>query len=156
MTEIVVLPKPPVRPLFAALLPAAFALGCLLGALWPGHGGQLFGIGAFVGVWAPFVLHGVGDASGACWLCCLAGAPVLWVFGRMLDRLRIELSVWVVAFAVVAAAAGYALLQWDGDLAITLARHGSLWAVVVCAGQLGLYGATLLALAFGAGREVSA
>lgn len=150
------LPKPPVRPLFAALLPGAFALGCLLGALWPGHGGQLFGIGAVVGVWAPFLLHGAGDASGACWLCCLAGAPVLWMFGRMLDRLRIELSVWVVAFAVVAAAAGYALLQWDGDLDITLARHGSLWAVVVCAGQLGLYGATLLALAFGAGREVRA
>ncbi len=52
--------------------------------------------------------------------------------------------------------AGYALLQSDGDLAITLARHGSLWAVVVCASQLGLYGATLLALVFGAGREVSA
>ena len=59
-------------------------------------------------------------------------------------------------YLLVATAAGYALLQSDGDLAITLARHGSLWAVVVCASQLGIYGATLLALVFGAGREVSA
>lgn len=50
MTEIVTFHRPPARPLFGRLPPAVFTVGCALGAIWPGHGGQLFGIGALVGV----------------------------------------------------------------------------------------------------------
>lgn len=153
MTEIVTLPKPPTRPLFTRLLPAAFTAGCVLGALWPGHGGQLFGIGALVGVWASFVFVGDADPSSTCWLCWLAGLPFVWWLGRLLDRLRIELPVWLLAHAVVSALAAYALLEHEGDFGAAVDRHGSLLALLVCALQLGGYGATLLSLAFGAGRE---
>jgi len=153
MTEIVTLSRPPARPLFTRLLPAVFTVGCALGAVWPGHGGQLFGIGALVGVWAPFVVFGGADPSHACWLCWLAGLPIVWWLGRVLDRLRIELPVWLSAHAVVSVLAAYALLQHEGDFGAAIDHHGSLLALLVCALQLGGYGATLLSLAFGAGRQ---
>lgn len=156
MTEIVTLPKPPLRLLFSWLLPLTFTVGCGLAAIWPGHGGQLFGIGAFVGVWAYFVFAGGSDPSAAWWLCVLAGAPIVWLLGRLLDRLRTELPVWLCAHVVFTAAAGYLLLQSESELGAAIDRHGSLLAVLLCALQLGGYAATLVALAFGSGRGARA
>ena len=128
-----------------------FAAGCGLGAVWPGHGGHLFGIGGLAGVWACFL---VASEDPAGWLLptMLGGLPLLWFFGRLLDRLRTDLRIWLGAMVVCAAVAGYLLLQGYGDLERAIEHHGSFFAYCVCAVQLGAYGATLLSLVLGASR----
>lgn len=153
MTEIVTLQQPAAKPFFAVLLPLVFAIGCGLGAVWPGHGGQLFGIGALVGVWACFLT--VGSESPTAWLVLtlLGGLPILWFLGRLLDRLRTDLRLWSIAWLAGTVIAGYLLLQHYADLEVAIDYHGSFAAFCVCAVQLGSYGATLLALVIGAGRS---
>ena len=154
MTELVTLTRPAVRARFQWLLPAIFAGGCALGVLWPGHGGQLFGIGAMAGIWACF-LSGVGTAP-ASWLLptLLGGLPILWFLGRLLDRVDTDLRLWAALAAIGAVAAAYLLLQGHADLEVAIDHHGSLLAYGVCALQLGSYAATLLALMLGSWREV--
>ncbi len=155
MTEIVTLQQPAARPFFAVLLPLVFAIGCGLGVLWPGHSGQLFGIGALAGVWACFLTGGSEDPTA--WLVptLLGGLPILWFLGRLLDRLRTDPWIWSIALAVVTVLAGYLLLQQHADLDVAIDYHGSFTAFCVCAVQLGSYGATLLALVIGAGLSAS-
>ncbi len=136
------------------MLPLVFAAGCCLGSLWPGHAGQLFGIGGLAGVWACFL---VASEDPLTWLVptLVGGVPILWFLGRLLDRLQAELWVWLASCCVVTLVAGYLLLQGYADFDSALAYHGSLLAYGVCAVQLGSYGATLLALVFGAGRSAA-
>jgi hypothetical protein len=153
MTEIVTLQQRAPRPFFAVLLPLLFATCCALGVVWPGHGGQLFSIGALPGVWACFVTGSTG--STAAWLvpALAGGLPILWFLGRLLDRLGADPWVWAIALVAGTVLAGYLLLQHYADLEVAVDYHGSFFAFVVCAVQLGSYGATLLALAIGAGRS---
>jgi hypothetical protein len=152
MTEIVSLKRATTRPRFAWLLPGLFVLASIAGSLFPGHGGQLFGLGSLAGIWACFLFAG-GDPTT--WLVpsLLGGVPILWFLGRLLDRLRTDLVVWLVALAVVTLIAGYVLMQGYADFEVALEYHGSFLAFCICALQLGSYGATLLALVTGAGRS---
>ncbi|MBL8733407.1 MAG: hypothetical protein JNN13_13635 [Planctomycetes bacterium] len=147
MTEIVTMPRPVVGKHFRVLLPVAFVVLSVLGAMVPGHAGKLFAIGALPGVWAGFLVTG-GEQAGS-WLLptLLAGAPLLWFLGRLLDRLRADLTLWSVAAVVVTMGAGYTLLQGYADLEAAVLKQGSFFAFVVCALQLGCYGATVVALA---------
>lgn len=153
MTSLVSLAPPPPRPWFIWLLPAVFIGGCALGALWPGHSGQLFSIGALPGIWACF-LWGAGVEPPASLLpTLLAGVPIIWFLGRLLDRLRADFRVWLAVVVVAAVVSGYLLLQSHEDLETAIDHHGSLWAYVVCALQLGAFAATLVAMAFSGGRS---
>ena len=153
MTELVTLTRPLARPCFQWLLPLVFAIGCGLGMVWPGQSGHLFGIGALAGVWACFLV--AGDDPSA-WLVpsLVGGVPVLWFLGRLLDGLRADLFLWLVAMFGCAGVAGYLLLQGHADFEEALEYHGSFLAYCVCAMQLGAYGATLLSLVLGASRGV--
>lgn len=153
MTELVTLTRPTVRACFQWLLPMVFAAGCVLGVSWPGHGGQLFGIGALAGIWACF-LTGAGSTPAG-WLgpTLVGGLPVVWFLGRMLDRVRTDLRLWALLAVVGAAAAGYLLLQGHADLEVAISYHGSWFAYAICALQLGSYAATLLSLMLGSWRE---
>ena len=71
---------------------------------------------------------------------------------KSLERLRTDLRLWTAAFAVWTAAAGYVLLQRFPEVGQAIEYHGSFAAFVVCAIQLGSYGATITLLAIGAGR----
>ncbi|HEX5052762.1 MAG TPA: hypothetical protein VFZ65_13380 [Planctomycetota bacterium] len=155
MTEIVTSPHPAPRR-FVWLLPAVFVLGSGLGALWPGNSGELFCIGSLAGVWACLALG--SDSARATWLLAsvIGGVPILWLLGRLLDRLQADPWLWFAASVVGALAAGYVLLQGFPDLDAALAQHGSFLAFAVCAMQLGSYGGTLLLLAIGAGRSARA
>ncbi|HET7845248.1 MAG TPA: hypothetical protein VFL14_13920, partial [Xanthomonadales bacterium] len=77
MTEIVTLRQEATRPLFAVLLPLLFAACCALGVVWPGHGAQLFSIGALPGVWACFLTGSTGSALAWLLPTLLAGVPIL-------------------------------------------------------------------------------
>lgn len=152
MTEIVILPRASARSCLTWVLPLWFAAGSVGGTLWPGHGWQLFAIGALPGVWFAFL---VGAGSGAwSWLLptLLVGVPIVALLGVLLDRLAIDWRLWGIATGAFAAVAGYVLLQSHGDLDVAIAHHGSFAAYFFCALQLGSYGATLLLLAVGAGR----
>jgi hypothetical protein len=152
MTEIVTLTRRGERPCLTWLLPGWFVLGTVLGSLWPGHGWQLFSIGALPGVWVTFL---IGGGSGAVtWLVptLLGGLPIVWLLGRLLDRLSTDWRLWLIVTVVAAAVVGYVLLQRFNDLDVALEHHGSFGAYFVCAMQLGSYAATLLLLALGAGR----
>jgi hypothetical protein len=153
MTELVTLTRPATPARFQWLLLAVFAVGCGLGMSWPGHGGQLFGIGAMAGIWAGFVT-GAGAAPTS-WLVptLIGGLPILWFLGRLLDRLQTDLRLWLLLAAVGAIVAGYLLLQRHADLAGAIEWHGSWLAHGVCAVQLGSYAATLLALMLGSFGE---
>ena len=155
MTEIVTLRHANTRPFFAVLLPLLFAACCSLGVVWPGHSGQLFSIGALPGVWACFLTGSTG--SPLAWLLptLLAGVPILCLLGRLLDRLQSDPWVWAIALVVGTVLAGYLLLQHYADLEVAVDYHGSFFAFVVCAVQLGSYGATLLAFVIGASRSAS-
>jgi len=151
MTEIVRLPEP-ARARFAWFLPLVFAAGAALGSLWPGHGGQLFVIGSLAGVWACFLVSSGTDPVGWLLPTLLGGLPVVWLLGRLLDRLRADGRLFAIAMAIVAGLAGYVLLQGYGDLDRALEHHGGIAGYTICAVQLGSYGATLLLLAIEAGR----
>jgi hypothetical protein len=153
MTEIVTLPERAVRPRFTLMLPCLFAAGVVLGAVWPGHGNQLFCIGALPGVWACYVVDASGEADS--WLvpALIGGIPIQLLLGRLLDALETDLRLWFIASVVFAAGAMYVLLQGFPELHEALRYHGSFLALFVCALQLGSYGATLASLAFGAGRS---
>ncbi|MBX3461536.1 MAG: hypothetical protein KF830_00050 [Planctomycetes bacterium] len=152
MTAIVTLPPRVHRPRFTWLLPAWFVVACALGVRWPGHGGQLFCIGALAGVWACYVFDSAGETTAWLWPALLGGTPILLLLGRLLDRLEADLVLWVVASLAIAGAAGYALLQGFGELDQAVEHHGSLLAFGICALQLGSYGATIALLALGASR----
>ncbi|MEO6596047.1 MAG: hypothetical protein ABIP94_14960 [Planctomycetota bacterium] len=155
MTEIITLPHAAVRRRFVWLLPAVFVTGSVLGAIWPGDSGQLFCIGSLPGVWACLALG--GDSDTAAWLLAsvIGGVPILWLLGRLLDRVQADLRLWVAASLLVCLAAGYVLLQGYTDLDAAMAHHGSFWAFAICALQLGSYGGTLLLLAISAGRSTA-
>ncbi len=142
MTELLAYARSHARRRFRILLPALFAAGVLLGAIWPGHAGQMYWIGGIAGVWACFVCS--AGSSAAAWLLptLLAGAPILWFLGRLLDRLQADLTL----------AAGYFLIQGYADLEQAIEYHGSVMSFVVCALQLGSYGATFVALLVGTGQ----
>ncbi len=152
MTAIVTLPPKATRPRFTWLLPAWFAVASTLATVWPGHGGQLFCIGALAGVWACYLM----DSSGATttWLgpALLGGMPILLFLGRLLDRLQADLRLWALLLLCVAAAAGYVMLQDFSELGQAVEYHGSFLSFCICALQLGSYGATIALLAIGAGR----
>ncbi|MCK5943109.1 MAG: hypothetical protein KAI24_14110 [Planctomycetes bacterium] len=152
MTEIVTIERRADRSVFWWLLPLWFAIGAVLAVQWPGHGFQLFSIGALPGVWAAFLL-GTGESAFS-WLLptLLAGGPLLLLLGRMLDGVGTDLLPWLLAVLVVAAVAGYFLLGAHADLETAFERHGGLLPYAVCSLQLGSYGATLLLLIIGAGR----
>jgi hypothetical protein len=152
MTAIVSLPPRAVRLRFTWLLPAWFAVASVLGTVWPGHGGQLFYIGALAGVWACFLTSGSDEAAS--WLVptLVGGVPILLLLGLLLDRLRSDLRLWSGLALVVAAAAGFVLLQEFSELDRAVEYHGSLWSFGICALQLGSYGATIVLLAISAGR----
>ncbi|MBL9079913.1 MAG: hypothetical protein JNL08_20635 [Planctomycetes bacterium] len=154
MTAIVLPSSRAVRPRLTWLLPAWFVVASVLGSIWPGRGGQLFCIGALAGVWACFLVDSSGDAASWLWPALLGGVPILLLLGRLLDRLRADPKVWVVLSVTAALGAGYFLLQGYAELDHALERHGSLWSFVVCALQLGSYGATIALLAFSARRTV--
>lgn len=153
MTEIVTIQRRVEKSTLTWLLPAWFAVACVFGAMAPGHGWQLFSIGALPGVWAAFLFGAEEGLVG--WLVptLLVGLPIMWLLGRLLDRLGTEWILWLVAAVVVSGAAGYYLLQRHSDLEAAFARHGSFWAFFFCAIQLGSYGATLLLLVVGAGSS---
>ena len=152
MSDIVTLQRQSVRTWFAWLLPTWFVFGAVLATIWPGHEWQLFAIGALPGVWLSFLIDADGGMS---WLLptLLAGAPLLWLLGHLLDRLETDLTLWFGAALLGSAVAGYVLLQSYSDLDEAVAYHGSFAAFCVCAMQLGGYGATLLLLAIGANRS---
>jgi hypothetical protein len=136
------------------VLPVVFAAASVVAFLFPGHGAQLFAIGGLAGVWACFLFAGNDPAT---WLLptLIGGLPILWFLGQLLDRLRIDLWVWICAWALFSTVAGYLLLQQHADLEVAIDYHGSLLAYLACAVQLGSYGATLASLAIGAGRSAS-
>jgi hypothetical protein len=152
MTEIVSLKRATTRPRFAWLLPGFFVLAAIAGSMFPGHGWQLFGIGSLAGIWACFLFAGEDPTT---WLVpsLLGGVPILWFLGRLLDRLRTDLWVWLVALAAGTLIAGYVLMQGYADFEVAVEYHGSFLAFCICALQLGSYGATLVALVTGAGRS---
>lgn len=156
MTALVLPPPKTVRPRFTWLLPGWFVLACVLGTLWPGHGGQLFCIGALAGVWACYVVDAASEPVAWLWPALLGGTPILLLLGRLLDRLHADLRLWFVLVLATALAAGYALLQGFSELDRAIDYHGSLLSFVICALQLGGYGATIALLAIGAGRTVRA
>lgn len=152
MTAIVTLPRRAVRPRFAWLLPACFAAASALGVLWPGHGGQLFCVGALAGVWVCYLVDCSGDTASWLFPAWLGGIPILLLLGHLLDRLEADLRLWTALALVVAAIAGYVMLQHFSELDRAVEYHGSFLAFCVCALQLGCYGATLAVLAISAGR----
>ncbi|MDO8349099.1 MAG: hypothetical protein Q7T30_02605, partial [Planctomycetota bacterium] len=93
-----------------------------------------------------------GDA--AAWLLptLLGGVPILLLLGRLLDRLHADVGLWVAAMVLISCLCGYVLMQGHADLEVALEYHGSFFAYVVCAVQLGSYGATLVVLGIEAGR----
>ncbi|MFT7535136.1 MAG: hypothetical protein ACI85K_001087 [Hyphomicrobiaceae bacterium] len=153
MTEIVTIQRRVERSSLAWLLPLWFVIGSVLGVMAPGYGWQLFSIGALPGVWAAFLLG--ADEGVVEWLLptLVAGVPIAWFLGRLLDRLGTDLRLWLAAALVVSGVAGYYLLQGYADLDAAFARHGSFWAFFWCSLQLGSYGATLLLLVVGAGSS---
>ncbi len=153
MTEIVTRQLSTTAKRFVFVLPVVFAIGSVAGFAFKGHGAQLFAIGGLPGVWACFLF---GD-DPATWLLptLVGGLPILWFLGRLLDRLRTDVWVWGIAWAVFSALAIYLLLQQHADLDAAIDMHGSLFAYVICGAQLGNYGATLASLAIGAGRSAS-
>ncbi|HEB51626.1 MAG TPA: hypothetical protein ENI87_00050 [bacterium] len=153
MTQIVTIERRRQVQVFRWLLPAWFLVGAGLAALWPGHGWQLFSIGALPGVWLSFLLDAGVDDAGWVWLlpALLGGAPLLWFLGGMLDRIGTDVRLWSLAALVSAAGAGFLLLTAHADLDAAFAAHGGLLPFVICALQLGGYGATLLLLVVGAG-----
>jgi len=154
MTEIVALPRPAVRPRFTWILPVLFAVASSLASLWPGHGGQLFCIGALPGVWACLLFDSSGDPSAWILPTLLGGVPILFFLGRLLDRLQVDLRVWIAAWIGATALAGFFLTQGFVDLERAIEHHGSVLAYVCCAVQLGSYAATLVSLATSRGRVV--
>ncbi|MBL8749506.1 MAG: hypothetical protein JNK78_10130 [Planctomycetes bacterium] len=153
MTEIVSLPQPAVKARFAWLLPMLFAAGCGLAAIWPGHAGKLFCIGAIVGIWACLFVD-VGPEPVSWLLPTLTGGlPIVAFLGILLDRLQTDVRLFGVVLAIATAAAGYVLLQGFVDIEHAVDHHGSLLPFVVCALQIGIQVATLVALIAGAGRS---
>lgn len=137
----------------ARLLPIWFLAFTLLAATAPGHGWQLFAIGAIPGVWAAF-LFGAGEGLLG-WLAptLIVGVPMMWFLGRLLDRLYADVRLWLIAAVLTSAAAGFLMLQSYTHLDSAFERHGSFWAFLFCSLQLGSYGATLLLLVLPAGRR---
>lgn len=153
MTEIVTSPQQAVRRRFTWILPAFFAGATALGAVWPGHSGQLFCVGALVGIWACLLLDASGEPSTWLLPTLFGGVPVLLLLGLLLDRLESDLRVWLLALFATALLAGFVLLQGYRDLEQALDYQGSFLAFGVCALQIGAYGATLLLLVLGASRS---
>ena len=153
MTEIVTLPREAVRPRFTWILPVWFAAASSLGVVWPGHSGQLFFIGALAGIWACLLVDSSGEPSAWILPTLVGGVPILFYLGRLLDRLQSDVRVWSMLLLLVAAIAGFVLLQGFRDLEHAVHYHGSFLAYCVCALQIGSYGATLGMLVVGASRS---
>jgi len=153
MTDIVTIDRRSDTARFGYLVPVWFLTGTLLAATAPGHGWQMFAIGAIPGVWAAFLLGASESLVG--WLAptLIVGLPLTWFLGRMLDRLHADLRLWVIAALLVAGASGYLMLQSYAHLDLAFERHGSFLSFLFCSLQLGSYGATLLLLIFSAGRR---
>jgi len=154
MTAIVTMPPRVVPPRFTWLLPAWFVVASVLGTFWPGHGGQLFCIGALAGVWLCFLVDSSGEASSWLWPALLGGVPILLLLGRLLDRLQADLRLWSFLLLCIAGGAGYLLLQEFSEFDRAVEYHGSFLSFCVCALQLGSYGATVALLATSVSRTV--
>lgn len=151
MTALVTLPTKTVRLRFTWLLPAWFAVASVLGTVWPGHGGQLFCIGALAGVWVCYLVDSSGEVASWLLPTLLGGVPILLLLGLRLDRLRADLRLWGLLLLGVAGLAVFLLLQQFSELDRAVAYHGSFLSFCVCALQLGSYGATLALLASSVG-----
>ncbi len=151
MIEIVRLPQP-VRPRFLWLLPLWFAVGSVIGSAVAGHNGQLYFIGALAGAWACALFDADITSSLGLLPTLFGGVPLLLLLGWLLDRLGAEVWLWGVAVALTSGLAGYVLIQGHADFDAAIAHHGSIFAYLICALQLGSYGATLIVLFVQAGR----
>lgn len=151
MTDIVTLPDRAVRTRFIWILPVLFAVGTTLGTVWPGHGNTLFCVGALAGIWACYLLGASGDVESWLLPALAGGVPILLLLGLLLDRIETDLRIWFAVLCLVSAATAYVMLQGFPEVGQAIEYHGSLAAFVVCAVQLGSYGATVVLLAFGAG-----
>ena len=153
MTDIVTLPDRAVRTRFIWILPVLFAVGTTLGTFWPGYGNTLFCVGALAGLWACYLLDASGDVESWLLPALLGGVPILLLLGVLLDRIETDLRVWGAVLILVSAAAAYVLLQGFPEVGQAIDHHGSFAALLVCAVQLGSYGATIVLLAFGPGAR---
>lgn len=153
MTDIVTIQRRAETAHFARLLPIWFFACTLLSASAPGHGWQLFAIGAIPGVWAAFLFDTSESLMGWLLPTLIVGLPMMWFLGRLLDRLHADVRLWLIAAVVGAATAGFLMLQSYTHLDSAFERHGSFWAFLFCSLHLGSYGATLLLLVFSAGRR---
>lgn len=153
MPEIVTIERRVVNATFAWILPVWFVVFSVLGATQPGHGSQLFSIGALPGVWAGFLAMQGGSVWSLLLPTLIAGTPLLWFLGRLLDRLDADLWLWIAALLLGAGATGYFLLQGYADLEAALEHHGGFPGYAYCAMQLGSYAATLLLLVIRAGSS---
>ena len=87
MTNIVTIQRRADTAHFARMLPTWFLACTLLAASAPGHGWQLFAIGAIPGVWAAIWFGASESLMGWLLPTLVVGVPMLWFLGRLLDRL---------------------------------------------------------------------
>lgn len=131
-------------------LPVIWMVCSLISFEHPGDEYALYFISSFFGTWIAFVFE-PGDVHEL-WLrgsITLAGGVLIAGLGFLLDRLRLAVTIGVLAWLTLAAFFLYSFVAPYEQMASALEKNGSWTAYVSASSNLGLSFATLVCL-FGA------
>ena len=131
-----------ISPRMSLLLPAVWAIGCLVGFGNPGDEYGLFALGSILGTWTLFL----SDSTPGLVLPLLTGCSLMYGAGRLLESLTANRKLWLVTWLLLGVATyAYVLAQFE-SIDAAIAKNGTHGAYVAFASQLGTYVATTLTL----------
>jgi uncharacterized membrane protein len=124
------------------LLPAVWAVGCLVGFGNPGDEYGLFALGSILGTWTLMI----SNSNPGLVLPLLTGCALMYGAGRLLETLAANRNLWLATWLILGVATyAFVMVQFE-SMEAAIAKNGTLAAYVAFASQLGTYVATILTL----------
>jgi hypothetical protein len=147
-------PRP--RWLFVWLLPLLWCATSAAATRHPGDEYAMFAVGALAGAWIIPLVGESGSFLRISAYVIVAGGVTVGMLGLVLDLLRAPRRLWLIAWLVSAALLVLSAIGGYPSYQRALSKHGSLWAYILNASNLGLCAATLIALPAGVARRLLA
>lgn len=128
------------------LLPGIWAPCSIFHFFYPGDEYAMWAISSIAGSW--IVLIPLGHVHNALrpMLVAAAGAVVMAAVGLVMDRMRVNRTLWTVLFAIAAVLIFIKLITDFPSIQRAVAKHGSLMAYVFSAILLAVYIAVIASL----------
>jgi hypothetical protein len=131
------------------LLPAVWAVGCLVGFGNPGDEYGLFVLGSILGTWTLIL----SNSNPGLVLPLLVGCALLYGAGRLLESLSANRNLWLATWLILGLSSYVFVVNQFTSITAAVEKNGTHGAYVAFASQLGVYVATTLTLLVAAVRS---